>query len=158
MAFPVLVLPPGAPQRFGPPVGQEWMAKSEAQNRTLNRRVTYDPKTGAETGRSGFADQHVIDRVVNTGVAWHEGQLFGLANQLMGLAIALLLIATSTFGVLMWLKRRPQGRLGAPASSNDALSVRAIAALMVLGLLLPLFGASALVVLLIDRAIRIRSG
>jgi uncharacterized iron-regulated membrane protein len=158
MAFPVLVLPPGAPQRFGPPVGNEWMAKSEAQNRTLDRRVTYDPNTGVETGRSGFADQHIIDRVVNTGVAWHEGQLFGLANQLMGLATALLLIATSIFGVLMWLKRRPQRGLGAPGSSNDSLSPGLLTALIVLGLLLPLFGASVLIVLWLDRAIRARRG
>ncbi|WP_448664108.1 PepSY-associated TM helix domain-containing protein [Sphingomonas sp. CJ20] len=111
MAFPVLVLPPHAPQRFGPPLGDEWMAKSEAQNRWLDRQVTYDPATGRETGRRGFAEQHIVDRIVNTGVALHEGQLFGLANQLIGVLTAVSLIAISILGVAMWLKRRPQGSL-----------------------------------------------
>eukprot|EP01037_Dinobryon_pediforme_P047402 gene47402-61526_t len=80
MAFPVLVLPPHAQQKFGPPTGTVWTVKSEAQNRWLDRRVTYDPATGGETGRSGFADQHALDRNANTGGAWHEGQLFAVAN------------------------------------------------------------------------------
>ncbi len=37
MAFPVVVLPPHAPQRFGPPTGDVWTVKSEAQNRWLGR-------------------------------------------------------------------------------------------------------------------------
>ncbi len=151
MAFPVLVLPPRTTQRFGPPTGDDWTAKSEPQNRPLGRQVTYDPATGAETGRRSFSDQHVIDRVVNTGIAWHEGQLFGLANQLIGVATALALIGISIAGILMWLKRRPQGRLGAPPAARGARLGWAVAALVVAGLLLPLFGASLLALFLIDR-------
>jgi uncharacterized iron-regulated membrane protein len=151
MAFPVLVLPPRTTQRFGPPTGDDWTAKSEPQNRPLGRQVTYDPATGAETGRRSFADQHVIDRVVNTGIAWHEGQLFGLANQLIGVATALALVAISIAGVLMWLKRRPRGTLGAPPAARGARLGWAIAALVLAGLLLPLFGASLLALFLVDR-------
>src|SRR5690606_36123414 len=43
LAFPALVLPRHAPQLFGPPTGNEWTAKSQAQNRPLVRSVTYDP-------------------------------------------------------------------------------------------------------------------
>jgi uncharacterized iron-regulated membrane protein len=154
MAFPVLVLPPHAPQRFGPPTGNHWTVKSEAQNRPLTRQVTYDPATGAETGRTGFADRHVIDRVVNTGIAWHEGQLFGLANQLLGLATAIALIAVSIAGVMMWLKRRPSGGLGAPPPAPGTPMRGLIIALIVAGLLLPLFGASVLLILLLDRLAR----
>lgn len=151
MAFPVVVLPPFAPQEFGPPTGNVWTVKSETQNRPLTRQVTYDPATGAETGRRGFADTHVVDRVVNTGIAWHEGQLFGVANQLLGLATALALIAIGIVGIMMWLRRRPTGELGAPPAEGGAAPRGAIAALVVAGILLPLFGASLLVLLLIDR-------
>jgi uncharacterized iron-regulated membrane protein len=151
MAFPVLVLPPRTTQRFGPPTGADWTVKSEPQNRPLGRQVTFDAATGAETGRTGFADQHVVDRVVNTGIAWHEGQLFGLANQLIGVATALALIAISIAGLLMWLKRRPQGALGAPPPARGARLRWAIAALVVAGLLLPLFGASLIALFLVDR-------
>ncbi|MXO66704.1 PepSY-associated TM helix domain-containing protein [Altericroceibacterium endophyticum] len=152
LAFPALVLPPHAPQRFGPPTGDEWTAKSEAQNRWLGRQVTYDPVIGAETGRRGFADQHVIDRVVNTGVAWHEGQLFGWVNQLIGVLTAIALVTISILGVVMWLKRKPQGRFGAPPPAGaGAGKPWMIAALISLALLLPLFGLSLLMLLAIDR-------
>jgi uncharacterized iron-regulated membrane protein len=104
-----------------------------------------------ELSRSSFADRHVIDRIVNTGIAWHEGQLFGLANQLMGLATAVALIAISLLGVLMWLRRRPEGGLGAPPSVRDARMGGVTIALAVAGLLLPLFGVSVLLLLLLDR-------
>jgi uncharacterized iron-regulated membrane protein len=156
MAFPVVVIPPRAPQRFAPPTGDEWTVKSETQNRPLTRQVTYDPATGAETGRRGFADTHVVDRVVNTGIAWHEGQLFGLANQLLGLLTAIALVAISILGVAMWLRRRPRGRLGAPPSAEGANLRWAIAALVVAGLLLPLFGASLVVLALLDLVVRRR--
>ena len=151
MAFPVLVLPPHASQAFGPPTGDVWTVKSAAQNRTLSRQVTYDPVTGAEAGRSGFADQHLIDRVVNTGVAWHEGQLFGLANQIIGLLTAIALIGLSVVGVAMWLRRRPEGRIGAPASSPVKLGW-VMLAIVALGVLLPLFGASVVLIVILDSA------
>ena len=153
MAFPVLVLPPHAVQKFGSPTGSEWTVKSEAQNRWLNRRVTYDPATGVETGRTGFADQHIVDRVVNTGVAWHEGQLFGLVNQLIGVATAVALITTSLLGILMWLKRRPRGELGAPPANRAVPTRGVIAALVVLALLLPLFGISLVIICIVDRVV-----
>lgn len=151
MAFPVLVLPPHAPQRFGPPTGDVWTVKSEAQNRPLMRTVTYDPRTGEERSRSGFADKHPIDRAINVGIAWHEGALFGLANQIMGLIIALALIALSVLGVLMWLKRRPTGKLAAPPRGGR-LPHGLIAAVAVLAILLPLFGVSLVAILLTEKA------
>lgn len=154
LAFPALVLPPHAPQRFGPPTGNVWTIKSESQNRPLTRQVTYDPVSGDEVGRTGFADRHVIDRMVGIGIAWHEGQLFGLANQLLGAATALALIALSLFGLLMWLRRRPRGGVGAPGAASGPLPRAALLALTVLGLLLPLFGASLLAILTLDRLVR----
>ena len=151
MAFPVLVLPPHAPQRFGPPTGNVWTVKSEAQNRPLVRSVTYDPQSGTELSRNGFADKHPIDRAINIGIAWHEGALFGLTNQIMGLVIALALIALSVLGVLMWLKRRPKGKLAAPPPGGR-LPRGLIAVVVLLALLLPLFGISLVAILLIDKA------
>ena len=151
MAFPVLVLPPHAPQRFGPPTGNVWTVKSEAQSRPLVRSVTYDPQSGTVLSRSDFADKHPIDRAINIGIAWHEGALFGLANQIMGLVIALALIALSVLGVLMWLKRRPKGKLAAPPPGGR-LPRGLIAVVVLLALLLPLFGISLVAILLIDKA------
>jgi uncharacterized iron-regulated membrane protein len=151
LTFPALVLPPYAQQRFGPPTGDEWTVKSEAQNRRLGRQVSYDPHSGAESRRSGFADQHPIDQIVNTGVAWHEGQLFGLVNQLIGLATAVALLSISILGVVMWWRRRPPGQIGAPQNDPD-VPIRGLVALIVIcSILLPMLGASLIFVWLIDR-------
>jgi len=154
MVPPVVVIPPHAPQRFGPPTTNVWTVKSETQNRPLTRQVTYDPAMAVEVSRSGFADRHVVDRIVNTGIAWHEGQLFGLANQLLGLFTAIALVAISIMGVLMWLRRRPEGKLAAPPATNDAVPRSVIASIIVAGLLLPLFGASALLIWGLSRILR----
>lgn len=151
MAFPVLVYPPFAPQRFGPPTGDEWTVKSEAQNRPLARQVTYARATGEETGRSSFSDQHILDRVVNTGVAWHEGQLFGLANQIIGVLTALTLLSLGVLGAIMWLRRRPSGSLAAPLKPIGRPRAGVFVAAGLLALLLPLFAISALAVLVLDR-------
>lgn len=153
MAFPVFVIPSHTPQQFGPPTGKGWTVKSEAQNRTLQRQVTYDPASGIETGRRGFADQHFVDRIVNTGVAWHEGQLFGWINQLIGLMTAIALIAISVLGVFMWLKRRPRNEVGAPPSIGRTQMRWAVIALVLLGLTLPLFGASLVILVILDSII-----
>ena len=109
--------------------------------------MSYDPASGAEIGRRSFADQHLLDRVVNTGVAWHEGQLFGWVNQLIGLLTAVSLIMVSVLGVLMWWRRRPTGRRGAPANPRGSVARWPMVALAVLALLMPLFGLSVLLIL-----------
>jgi uncharacterized iron-regulated membrane protein len=153
LAFPALVIPPNSPQRFGPPTGDEWTAKSQAQNRTLNRTVTYDKVSGEETARSGFGDKHAIDRAVGYGIAWHEGQLFGIANQIMGLLTAIALIFISVLGVVMWLKRKPQGQLAAPERTGPIGKPQVYLGLAVLMILLPLFGLSVIMLFIIDRSV-----
>jgi uncharacterized iron-regulated membrane protein len=161
LPYPVLVLPPYAVQAFGPPTGNVWTVKSMTQVTPLRREIRYDPASGAVVSRSGFADQHPIDRAVSLGIAWHEGQLFGWINQLIGLLTALGLVAVSLLGVWMWLRRRPAGGFGAPAAP-PLRHGWVIAAVALLGILLPLFGASVLAILLVDRlrhsVLRPRSG
>jgi uncharacterized iron-regulated membrane protein len=152
MPFPVKVLPPGAPQRFGPPAGMVWTVKSEAQNRPLNRSVTFDMASGRELKRTGFADKHVIDRWVNYGIAWHEGQLFGWVNQLFGVLTAFGLITLSISGFVMWRRRKPDGALGAPPMPREPKKLKGVAMIiLVLAVLLPLLAASLILLWLFDR-------
>lgn len=144
LAFPALVLPPGAPQRFGPPTGKDvWTIKSEAQNRPLNRSIAYDASTGSEVSRSGFADKHPIDRIVNYGIAWHEGQLLGWFNQLVGVFTAIMLATVSISGFAMWRRRKPDFSLGAPPlPPRRVTGAGIVAATIILAALLPLFAIS----------------
>src|SRR3546814_2743451 len=121
MPAPAIVQPPGAPNLFGPPNGDTWTLTTQTQNRPQVRKISYDPMTGAEVARSGFADKHLIDRVVNIGIAWNEGQLFGRINQLIGVATALAQFTLANTGFLMWRPRQPEDALGArPATREPA--------------------------------------
>ena len=102
-----------------------WTVKSQSQNRPINRAITYDMATGYELSRSGFADKHIIDRAVSYGIAWHEGQLFGWVNQLIGLLTALALIILMVSGFIMWRRRKPDDLLGAPLRSAVPAKSRA---------------------------------
>ena len=146
LAFPVSVLPPGA--------SADWTVRSDAQNRPLRMTLTYDARTGAVTSRQTFADKHPIDRVLGYSVAWHEGQLFGWINQLIGLATALALVALAVTGFLMWRRRKPAGQLGAPPPSVEPR--RQAGVLAIFGaflLLLPLFAASVAALVLIEKLV-----
>jgi uncharacterized iron-regulated membrane protein len=150
LPFPVIIQPPGAPSRFGPPNGPDWKVSSEAQNRPLIRSVTYNAQSGAVTGRQGFADKHPIDRVINYGIAWHEGQLFGWVNQLIGVLTGLALVTIAVSGTMMWWRRRVPGQ-GLDAPPLPPERGRALMLLLVIpALLLPMMLASLLIVALVD--------
>ena len=146
LANPVLISPPTTR-------GGAWTARSDAQNRTLRANVSLDPNSGALISRQDFRERPWIDRAVGTGVAAHEGQLFGWPNQALGLFTTSGLILLSVSALRLWWLRRPSGVLGAPAPA--AHSYRPSAAFLVtsicLCVYLPLLGVSALGVLLLER-------
>ena len=134
--------------------GRDWSIASKAQNRPL--RVTYSvaPDSVRVTAVQGFADQNIVDRVVNVSVAAHEGQLFGRPNQAILLANAIGVVLITVSGVVMWWRRRPAGMLGAPpAAARPPLPVSLAVAVLALAVLLPLFGLSLLLVLLVERVL-----
>src|SRR4029434_6989517 len=94
-----------------------------------------------------FGEKATIDRVIGVGIAAHEGQLFGVANQLLGLATALGLITMCVSAVVMWWRRRPDGSLGVPAPRVEGFTIRPpfIALIVCAGILLPVLGASLLI-------------
>ena len=108
-------------------------------------------KTGAVKDRKDFADKHLIDRVVGTGIAAHEGRLFGWPNQLLGLITAIGLILLCVSSVVLWWRRREPGVLGAPrALAHPRYSSGLLTLVVLFGIYLPLFGASLALVLLLE--------
>lgn len=153
LAFPVIVTPPGAPQRFGAKAGQDWTVRSDAQNRPQRVTIKYDSMTGSVMSREDFADKHIIDRVVGYGVAWHEGALFGWINQLIGLLTAVMLITLAVSGFLMWRRRKPVDALGALPLPRERKIARLVPVILLLAAFLPLLAASLIAMLFFDRLV-----
>ena len=144
---PVLIAPPARES-------VHWTAKSTTANRPYRVNLVVDGQTGEIVSREDFKDKHLIDQIVSTGVAAHEGQLFGWPNQVLGLITAGGLLLVSVSGVIMWWRRREQGVLGAPkVMASPRLSWGLGALLLMFGAYLPLFGTSLLLVLVAEKLV-----
>jgi len=140
----VLALAPGGKGR--------WTAKSTTANRPRRVDLVVDGTSGEIVRRDDFATKHPIDKVVAVGIAFHEGRLFGWPNQLLLLVTAAGLVLVCISAVWLWLRRRDPGGLGAPPPGiSPRRSVPLVAAVVGLGVLLPLFGLSLVAVLLFER-------
>ncbi len=123
-------------------------------NRPFRVNLVMNGETGEVISRDGFGDKHWIDKLVAIGIAAHEGQLFGWANQALGLLTALGLILLCVSGLVMWWRRRDQGVLGAPkAILSPRVSVGLLLLIAALGIYLPLFGTSVIAVWIVERVL-----
>ncbi|MDB6062346.1 MAG: PepSY-associated helix [Verrucomicrobiaceae bacterium] len=129
-----------------------WAAKSDAQNRLLRADLLVNGASGEIVRRENFNQRHLIDRIIGTGVAAHEGQLFGWFNQLLGLFTALGLVLLSVSAVVLWWRRRATGLLGAPIPlQQPRFSFGLVVVVAGLAIYLPLFGASVAVVFVLEK-------
>jgi uncharacterized iron-regulated membrane protein len=143
LAYPALISPPGKRAKT-------WTAVSDSQNRPLRQEISFNAQ-GQVTRHKTFGDKPMVDRVVAVGVAAHEGQLFGLPNQLLGLIAALGMVTLSVSGAVMWWKRRPDGRLGAPAILEDRRPSWGLGLLILaFAAFLPVLGASLIAITLLE--------
>jgi uncharacterized iron-regulated membrane protein len=152
LANPVLVSPPTQ-------AGGNWTAKSDTRDRPLRVDLVLDGKTGAVISRTDFRSKPWLDRVIGTGIAAHEGQLFGFANQLVSLFTTVGLFTLSISGLIMWWRRKPPDVLGAPVANRPIrFSVSLVFLMMALGIYFPFLGASMIVVAIIERFVLKRIG
>ncbi len=135
--------------------GKAWSAAYMPDRVEATRTLYLDARTGKPLADIGYLDFGPAAKAIEWGIAVHQGQQFGLANKLVMLAgcVAVWLLGLSA--VVMWWKRRPRGRLAAPPAPADRRAYGGLALVVVpLALLYPLVGASLLVVLTLDIALR----
>ncbi|MCP1216465.1 PepSY domain-containing protein [Acetobacter orientalis] len=138
------------------PSGSLWTVRSDTQNRPLRESVTVTPD-GHVVKQETFAEKGLMDRIIGYGVAAHEGQLFGKMNQIINLLVAMGLLMMSSAATILWLKRKPEGSLGAPlALPTQTYGLGGIIILIILALFLPELGLS-LVVLALANLIPIKT-
>jgi len=104
-------------------------------------------------GPTGYDDYPILAKVVSQGIGLHEGRSLGLASMVVSAVFCVAVATMCITGPWMWWRRRPRGpRVGAPRGRMPVSTAPALAfALVVLGVFLPLFGISLLVVLMLDR-------
>ena len=158
LAPPVLITPPSKRSAA-------WRARSNTQNRPQRATLTLDAVTGQVLKQQTFADKPLLDRVIGYGIAAHEGQLFGLPNQLLGLFTAVGLLLVTFSSIVLWLRRNQPGKstpgapphktLGAPpyVASRQPLARGLFLFIGVMAILLPLFGLSLLVLMLTEKLV-----
>ena len=80
-------------------IDRSWPTQADA--------AAVDPATMTVSGKLVFEDFNLPSKLTRWGIDAHMGVLFGLANQLVLVAVALGLGASVIGGYLMWWKRRP---------------------------------------------------
>ena len=119
------------------------------------RVVHLDQYSGRSLVDMSYADYGPMGRWLEFGINTHMGQQFGLANQILLLAVCGGIVLLAVSGGVMWWKRRPSRSMGVPPMPADRRVFRGLLAILAVGgVLFPLTGASLLVMLALDTAIR----
>lgn len=121
------------------------------------RVVHLDQFSGRVLLDMSFADYGPVGKGLEWGINVHLGQEFGLANQLLMLAVCCAIVLICISSAVMWWKRRPAGMIGIPPlpANRGALKVIFIL-LMVGGIIFPLVGISMLLMFVLDYVFVIR--
>ncbi len=146
---PYFVLYPAEDDGVFSVMSDMWHDKSNPayEDTTLERVTHIDQYSGTVAGRYSFDEYSPVAKVVSQTISAHEGQRFGSLNFVASALFCVGILVLCITGPVMWWRRRPKGSLGAP---RGAMPLRAkpwlLGILIALGVFLPLFGLSLLVV------------
>ena len=113
-----------------------------------------DQYTGKVLADVRFEQYGTVARATEIGVMLHEGKMFGVFNQIVVLLICLMILLSAVSGVVIWWKRRPQGKLGVPPLRHDLPKWKtAMVIMFALAVAFPLVGASLVAVWVLDRVL-----
>lgn len=114
-----------------------------------------DQYTGKVLAASDWKTVPLLAKSVSYGIKLHRGEYFGVWNLVLVLVTTLVLIFMSISGVVLWLQRRPKGKLGAPKYPRSYQQPRWLIGTTVgFSLFMPLLGASLIVFIMGDWAYR----
>lgn len=118
--------------------------------------VYVDAGSGRVLQDARFADFGTAAQVIEWSAAVHQGKEYGEVNRWVMLAACVALALLTLSAPVMWWKRRPKGRVGAPPGRSGA---GLVAIMAVAGLLFPLTGltmVAALALQALGRGWRVR--
>ncbi|WKG01704.1 PepSY domain-containing protein [Mycolicibacterium sp. HK-90] len=127
-----------------------------------NNAVAVDGSSGTITDTSWFADWPLAAKLSAWGIQLHMGLLFGLASQLLLLALAAALVTVIVRGYLLWWQRRPTTgarpvgrapRRGVLTGLPPAAAVLVVFGAAAVGWFVPLLGAGLAAFVAVDAVI-----
>ena len=124
------------------------------ENLADERTIHIDQYSGKPLVDISYAAMPMPGRTMEWGINIHQGQEWGILNQYAMLIACLAMILTCVTAVVMWWKRRPEGRLGvppAPPSRNVYIGLWIIA--IVFGLAFPMTGIAIIAMIAFDQII-----
>lgn len=141
-----------------PPAKEGTGLDRHGDRQVLVHAVAADPNTMTISGELVFEDFNLPAKHTRWGIDGHMGVLFGLANQLVLVVIALGLAASVVGGYLMWWKRHPTkgsawaaGRPPDGSFVGNALWPLTLAVAVVgVGIAVPLLGINLLAFVVFD--------
>lgn len=155
LIFPIIIKPQKPIKNDSEIKSQNWKISSLTQNRPLRGSITVNNDADL-IEKQDFSDRHIIDQIISYGIAWHEGQLLGWFNQLIGLLTAIALLVMSISGIKIWWQRRASNMTQSGANFLSAppktklQSKAAIIIIIICALLLPMIALSILPILILD--------
>lgn len=132
--------------RLAPWPDAPWWVKNQGNTPGTDRYLLASPQDAKLLAELGAEDLPLLPRMIAVGVHVHQGD-FGPVNRWLNTAFALSLIWLSITGFLSWWTRRPRGKLAAPPAVSGRWPPALIVGAIALGAILPLFGASVLMLL-----------
>jgi uncharacterized iron-regulated membrane protein len=127
------------------------MSAMSDRNQAFTRTYLHlDQYSGRVLADVRYGDYGLVGKFFLWGIIAHEGQLFGLLNQILGTLACAGVFLMAASGLALWWQRKPGRRLAAPASERT-LPRPVVLGTGLLALFLPLLAASLVVMLIFDR-------
>jgi uncharacterized iron-regulated membrane protein len=118
------------------------------------RTIHIDQYSGKPLVDLSFDQYPALGQAIEWSINVHQGQEWGLFNQLLMLATCLTIILSCVSAVVMWWKRRPAGRLGVPPMPPQrSVYIGLWMIAIVFGAAFPLTGLAIIAMLLIDQTV-----
>lgn len=110
----------------------------------------FDQYSGKFVSMVSFDDYGILGKWYTWGIPLHEGHLFGWLNKVINLVVCMSFLLVIFWGFKTWLARKKKHSLSAPPSLSGRLSVGFIIFIVLLGCIMPLFGISLILVVMIE--------
>ena len=93
----------------------------------------------------------LMAKAVTYGIKLHRGEYFGTANLMLVLVTSLVLMLMAFSGLVLWLKRRPKGKVGEPKEPRNYAQTKGVIVTTVgFALFMPLLGLSLVLYMVLD--------